>query len=608
MTAGILGMRYLGWIEFAELAAYDQLMQLKPDEPQDDRLLVVGITETDLQFLEEWPVSDRTLAQAIARLEQHQPQTIAVDIFRDFPHEPGTQELRAQIQQNSQTLIICKISTVNDLGTPPPAGVAPEQVGFADLVVDSGGILRRSLLMSGPPEPETPFPKQHQCNQPLQTQLALSLKAAMQYLAAQDIQAGWTEDQQLVLGSTVIPPLQPDMGGYRGADTAGYQVMLHYRAEKGAIPEVSLLDVLNDEVDPALIRDRIIFIGYTTPQAKDDFYTPYSVGKADDQKMPGVIVHAQSASQLLSNVLDSRPLIWGWSLSEEVLWIFVWAWAGGILGWYLRHPIAFAVAVLAACVVLYGLCLWGFLHGGWIPLVPPAMTFIGTAVGVVLLDRFNQSPYGRKVYRKVRNFLRLKIEIDEDKLEQQVSSITETDYFRHLEQKATTLRRSNLLPKNTVVDARTPYGGQLRPDANVSLPYPSQGASDPPPTSKTASGTGANTQPSDSVQGNELDFIQEINHKARQFRQKLGTGNTQASPNSHADPDSQADAPKHPTQPAHSTKQELSNNISSGYQSFVLDDVFCKWTDESAVTQDYVSELSKRMAALRLAIGDELEN
>ncbi|HIK43535.1 MAG TPA: CHASE2 domain-containing protein, partial [Leptolyngbyaceae cyanobacterium M65_K2018_010] len=118
ITGATLGLRYLGWLEYAELAAYDHLMQQQPDRGGDDRILVVGITDYDLQTLQEWPVSDRSLAQAIANLQALQPTVIGIDIFRDFPNEPGHAELMQQLQQHPNTLMICKTSSVDDLGTP----------------------------------------------------------------------------------------------------------------------------------------------------------------------------------------------------------------------------------------------------------------------------------------------------------------------------------------------------------------------------------------------------------------------------------------------------------------------------------------------------------
>ncbi len=445
VTGGTLGMRYLGLMQSAELAAYDQLVRLQPDEEPDKRLLVVGITESDLQLLQEANISDRTLAQTLASLQQHRPQTIAIDVFRDFPHEPGWQGLNQELSQNPNVVIICKASATNDPGTAPPPNTPLENVGFADLVVDPGGILRRSLLIMGTPDYN--FPVQHPCNQPNQTLLALSFQAAVRYLDDQGVQMDFTEDGQLVFGSTQVPQIRPRTGGYRRADTSGYQIMLRYRSEKRAVSQVSLMEVLQNRVDSDLIRDRVVFIGYTSPLFKDTFYTPYSAGKDDEQKMPGVVVHAQSTSQLLSAVLDGRPLSWVWPDGVEILWIFAWSVIGGVLGWYVRHPAAVSLVLLLGSGVVYLSCALLFTQGGWIPLIPAALTFVGTAVGVVLLDRFNNSAYGQQVYRSVKNLLHLDIEIDEEKLEKQVTEITETDYFRELQDSVSNLRHPDALPE-----------------------------------------------------------------------------------------------------------------------------------------------------------------
>jgi hypothetical protein len=194
-------------------------------------------------------------------------------------------------------------------------------------------------------------------------------------------------------------------------------------------------------------------IGYTTPEAKDDFYTPYSAGEDDDQKMPGVVVHAQVVSQLVSTVLDGRSTIWTWNNSTEILWILGWSLCGGVLAWYARHPLKFGGMLVVAIGGLYGICFLVFLNHGWIPLIPPAIAFVVTSAGTVLVDRFNKSTYGQNVYRQVKTFLKLNIEIDHEKLEKQVSEITETDYFQDLQQRAKNLRgqRDGFSSEETVV-------------------------------------------------------------------------------------------------------------------------------------------------------------
>lgn len=449
MTALLLGIGRLGALQGMNLAAYDHLIRLRPDQGEDDRLLIVGVTEADIQARQEWPISDQTLAQLLQKLEAQQPRAIGLDIIRDVPIEPGRAELLNQLQQSDRLITICKVSASNDPGFPPPPGVAPEMVGFSDLVIDPGGILRRSLLVVVPPLPESGVPLvPHLCSQPTtpdnqpNTLLSFGFQLALAYLAEEGIQPELTEADELKLGSTLLPRLQPTTGGYQNADAGGYQILLDYRSANRAAPQVSLTDVLTDRVNPELIRDRIVLIGYTTPQAKDEFYTPYSAGATDGQKMPGVVVHAQSVSQILSAVLDGRPLLWSWSNTQEGAWIFGWALAGGFLAWYVRHPLKFAGAIAITVGLIYGTCFLLFLQGGWIPLMPGAIALVATSTGVILVDRFNRSPYGKTVYRQVKSFLKLDIEIDQEKLEKQVAEITESDYFQDLQQKAKALRSS----------------------------------------------------------------------------------------------------------------------------------------------------------------------
>lgn len=569
VTGGMLGMRYLGLMQSAELAAYDQLMRLQPNEPEDERILVVGITDSDLQMLQEANISDRTLAQALENLAQHQPHTIAVDIFRDFPHEPGWQELTQTLRQNSNIVIICKASATDDPGTAPPPNTPAENVGFADLVVDPGGILRRSLLLMGTIDYD--FPVQHLCNQPNQTLLALSFQAAMRYLADQGRPMDFTDEAQLVLGSTEIPQIRPNTGGYRGADTAGYQIMLRYRSETQAVPEVSLMEVIRNQVDPKLIRDRIVFIGYTSPLLKDTFYTPYSAGKDDKQQMPGVIVHAQSTSQLISAVLDNRPLIWVWPQWIDILWIFAWSLVGGILGWYLRHPAAVVLFLFLGGGVIYVSCALIFTQGGWIPLVPATLTFLGTAVGVVLLDRFNNSAYGQRVYRSVKSFLRLDIEIDEKKIAQQVTEITETDYFQELQNTVERLRDSDVLPNTDQISRPLSSANEL----NALL----ESKPEPEPTLEK-----------DDDSEYELDFIQQLNQQAQQLKQTIDGASV----------DKKVGVER--LDLAGDLSTQLVNQPAASFTPFILDTDFCDYHDMSTVTQDHLADLTAKITALRFKL------
>ncbi|NEQ50419.1 MAG: CHASE2 domain-containing protein, partial [Leptolyngbya sp. SIO3F4] len=384
VSSSVLAIRHLGGLEKLELAAYDHFISLRPEESIDPRLLIVGVTEKDVQKLNQWPLNDQTIDQLLDKLEQFSPRLISLDIMRDVPLEPGREALLERLTSSEKIITVCKASNQDSLGVPPPPGVSSDYVGFADLVIDSGGVLRRTLLWMTPPTPAGGLTNQpgHLCSGS-EDILSLGLRTALYYLLNEKINPELTERGELRLGNKVFPKLTSKFSGYQTADTAGYQIMLNYRSARQATRLVTLEDIVENRVDPDWIRDRIVFIGYLTPQAGDDFYTPYSQALRDDQKMPGVQIHAQTTSQILSTVLDHRPLIWVWPIPFETFWIIAWAGIGSILAWYIRHPWRLSLAVLGVAIGLYSFCFLLMLLGGWIPLVPPLIT-LGVAASTTI--------------------------------------------------------------------------------------------------------------------------------------------------------------------------------------------------------------------------------
>jgi adenylate cyclase len=365
---------------------------------------------------------------------------------------------------------------------------------------------------------------------------------------------------------------------------------------------VSLLDVLEGRVESAQVRNRIVMVGYTTPQSKDDFYTPFSSARSDRQKMPGVVIHAQSASQLLSTVLDGKPLLWVWPLPAELVWIVAWSFFGGVLGWYLRHPGAFALVAIVGAAGLYGISLAIFFQGGWIPVVPAALTFLGTAVGVVLLDRFNNSAYGQQVYRKVKTLLHLDIEIAEDKLEKQVAEITESDYFRDLQDKVKSLRDTDSADDGSLGQAiagGSGVGGQgptandddVHLDALKQLLAPEQSSPKPALASPTSAPGGSEFE--------EFDFFTDISRDAQQFKRQVQKVAAPAQPD-----DDGLDFLKDLNRDAQQLKQTLKGEAPCS-SPLTLDDAFCRCGDTSPATILYINFIEQEIKKLKQSIGDQ---
>lgn len=443
VTLSLMGARQLGILEPVELSAYDQMLRWRPDEKPDPRLLVVGITEADIQKLKQWPISDRKIAEILQKLDKMQPAVIGLDVLRDVPLGDGREELTKILQKSDRIIGVCLVTdgSPDNPGSPPAPGLPQNRVGFADFGVDPGGILRRALLFMKPPiiEGKSSVEK-HLCNDNSQVLFSFNLQLALRYLQGQKISPKLAPDQSLWLGKTQLKQLESNDGGYRNADARGYQILINYRSRLQVANQVRITDVLEGKVDPNLVKDKIVFIGYTTETVKDFFYTPYSARKQSNQFMPGIVAHAQVVSQILSAVLDNRPMFWFWPEWAEILWISAWSILGGTLASRMAHPaklaVTFAAMLSGCCAIGFGI----FLLGGWVPVAAPALALILTGGSIVSADRFNKAGYGKVISDRVKQVF--KIEIDQAKKEQQVAEITESDFFKELQQKKDKLRIS----------------------------------------------------------------------------------------------------------------------------------------------------------------------
>lgn len=382
VTSIIMGVRHLGMLQPVELQAFDHLTRLRPDENPDPRLLVITVTEADIQAQNQeqrrGSLSDLALNQLLQKLEKYQPRAIGLDIYRDYPVDPKYADLANRLRQSDHLIGVCKVSysEMDDPGVPPPPEIPTERLGFSDFVADPDGIVRRHLLAL------TPDPASR-CN----TSYAFSVQLAFRYLAAEGILPKLTPDKLLQLGNVVFKPMDAHTGGYQGVDAWGHQVLLNYRFHRSLqkiAAQVTLTDALKGQLNPNLIKDRIVLIGTTANSFPDSWVTPYSNGYGLEQQIPGVFVQAQMVSQILGAVLNHRPLLWVWTGWGETFWVWGWSLIGGMLVWRLWSPLHLGLAIAAALGCLCALCFGLLIQSScWVPLVPSALALVATSGSVV---------------------------------------------------------------------------------------------------------------------------------------------------------------------------------------------------------------------------------
>jgi serine phosphatase RsbU (regulator of sigma subunit) len=160
-------------------------------------------------------------------------------------------------------------------------------------------------------------------------------------------------------------------------------------------PNISLTDVLENRIPPGLMRDRIVFVGATAPSLNDLFQTPYTSRLFVPPKLtPGVVIHANLTSQMLSAALDGRPMLRAWPKVVNWVWIFFWSGASTTLGlmWLRQKWTAIAIILAGISIVIIG--YFAFLIGWWIPVFTPLVAVSTSAVvsiGYVLWENLKLS-------------------------------------------------------------------------------------------------------------------------------------------------------------------------------------------------------------------------
>ncbi|WJI28568.1 CHASE2 domain-containing protein [Thermosynechococcus sp. B3] len=371
-TVGVLALRVGGLLEPLELRVYDQWLRWRSTPATSQRLLIVEITEADIQTLKQYPIPDEVLIQAVNELQEYQPKVIGIDIFRDFPvsdrFKPPTDVLpslgRVMMTQPN-TVIVCKVGGETDAGIAPPAGLLNDQVGFADIPIDEDGVVRRAILATQPEASD-------RCSTPQSFALAL----ARVFLGTHP-QA--VTENRLDLGTARFQALTSNWGGYNNLDAAGFQILINYAHPTQPYETVTLSEVLTGQVLPSKVRDRAVLIGLTGSSSNDKFLIPITLPGQTNRLTPGVVVQAAILEDLLAAALDNRFPIGTWPQEAIALWILAWSGLGALIIAKGQRWVIVPLLV-AGGLGLSGLTFLLFLQGSWLPLVAPLVGFGSAAV------------------------------------------------------------------------------------------------------------------------------------------------------------------------------------------------------------------------------------
>ena len=395
-------MRTLGALQYLELLALDFLFVRYSANTDNSKIVLVKISESDLQSLQEYPVSDSTLTKALEKINLQQPTVIGLNIFRDFP--VASRELNKEENILAyQNLIETFKNTENLLGLekvthdifysdirPPTILRKLQRSTSADIIIDPDGVVRRGILFPVTDGSEA------------STIPSMGLALALNYLAEQDVHPNLDPDGWLKLKDKVFLPFNANDGGYIAADDRGYQILLNWRGNQNNFIEISISDVLNGNIESNLFRDRIVLIGTTAVSVNDVFFVPHlQSNKETPIGLYGLEIQAHLANHIIDSVLNDRPLIKTLSQPLEYIWI-----AGNIFvisfwSWNLCRSqtpkmllLVISCGTLAYSFLISGITYLTFAYGWWIPIIPTVIGIFTAAIvskTYIYINKLNQA-------------------------------------------------------------------------------------------------------------------------------------------------------------------------------------------------------------------------
>lgn len=358
----ISGLRLNGILQQYELTAYDLHLQYRAEvAPDESPVVLIRITENDIQKLKHYPITDNILAAGLEKLSQMGASVIGVDIFRDIPTQ-GRDRLINIMTNNTRIVVVDKILGENIIHAPEFI-ISEKQVGFADLKQDVDGVIRRALLMVWDDDLIPRF------------SFALQLTLAFLQESGVSLSEDPDDENNVRLNKISINRFRHNDGGYADVDDGGYQFLLSYERDSKSFPSYTLSDLLNDRISKEAIKRKVIILGVTADSVQDYHETPFS-HHGPSRPMFGIEIHAHAVEQLIAAALYDRQQISVLDEIAEYSGVLLFAVIGAIAGLLFKRVYSLFLISTLFIIVLVLFAHYFFLSSVWVPVIPWVLAFL----------------------------------------------------------------------------------------------------------------------------------------------------------------------------------------------------------------------------------------
>ena len=409
-----------GLLQVLEGYVYNQRVRFLPPKPQIDPIVIVDIDEASLAQLGRWPWTRFRLAALINQLfDQYDIHTLGLDVLLAEPESEAadaalaaaiegrrvvaayhfaypTKGLAASPSQTAEAQQGAALkSPVKDLPLQVVSSTLPEsdlslevlrdRYSFPVQAKSSPGILERFLQVSADAGHINPqldddgvtrrVPALVSYSQGLYTSLSIAVvRTAIGGAAMQADQIN-----HRVPGAAIewIELVNPRQSVWIPVDRE-LMMQIPFKGPPGSFRYVSAVDVLKGQADPALLKDKIVFLGTSASGLFDLRNTPVST------VFPGVEIHANAVSAILNQQLLHKP---AWTDAWQLIVLALVMFASLIVMGYATPVLALAGLILIL-VAIVGLNLYWWQEKFWVVPLAPTLFGIVAGVGAALLERW----------------------------------------------------------------------------------------------------------------------------------------------------------------------------------------------------------------------------
>lgn len=333
-TLFVFALSYTGMTRRVDNIIYDRALGLF-QPAVDERILLVTIDDDSLKQLGRWPWPRDLHARMVERLHQSGARAVAYDVlFADLALPADDSALARALALGTPVVLPQAYSVPGLNGAPydvvkpiPELAHAAKAVGHVSLAYDSDGVVRRVPLSFGDGADRT-----------------LHMMEELYRIEHGQPSHMWARS--------------------RGTD---HEALISYQAKGGGFSAISFASVLNGEVPPALIKDKLVLVGAAASGMGDIHPTP--TGRGGTAYGVELMANVLNAMEQGKAIREVRPLVLALSSLAPIALLLVSFW--------LLRPRTTLILTLLLIIAIFLIRILLLRFGLW---VPPSPALIGVAL------------------------------------------------------------------------------------------------------------------------------------------------------------------------------------------------------------------------------------